>query len=139
MSKQNPTNLAGGQRRAQFSMGSNPGDEIELKNLSDEARDETVVAPVDRTRTYKKITPKGDMLWVKRREAEDISAGGIIIPDDGKDHPLEGTVISVGKSVEDIKEGEHIIFGRYAGTEYPFGGETLLFMRESEVIATVED
>jgi chaperonin GroES len=139
---QNPTNLAGGQRRAQFVIGANVGDEVELKNISTEARDDSWaenVEKVDRTRHAKKITPKGDMLWVRRTEAENLSAGGLIIPDEGKDRPLEGTVISVGRKVEDIKEGEHVIFGRYSGTEYPWGDELLLFMREDEIIATVED
>jgi chaperonin GroES len=132
--------LAAGQRSAQFSAGVGKG-KAELKNLApaDAPRNTTVEVKIDRTRKAKSITPKGDMLLVRRRESENISVGGILIPDDNKDKPSEGTVISVGRKVEDTAEGQHIIFGKYAGTEYPWGGETLLFMREDEVIAVVEE
>ena len=139
MSKQNPTHLAGGARRAQFVIGAEVDAPVELKNLSDEPREELAIEPVDRTRTYKRLTPKGDQMLVQRREAENVSAGGILLADSGKDKPAEGVVLSVGPKVSDIKVGDHVIFGIYAGTEYPWGTETLLFMREEEVIATVEE
>jgi len=131
--------LAAGQRSAQFAAGVGKG-KAELKNLApaDAPRNTTIEVKIDRTRRVKKIVPVGDMLLVERRKAEDISAGGILIPEDGKDHPSEGTVISVG-SKSHFVGGEHIIFGKYSGTEYPFGGDTLLFMRDDEVIAVVEE
>lgn len=145
--KQNITNLAGGQRRANFVIGANEGDEIQINPgiLAPEEpvpafTSEPVIEAIDRSRPFKKISPKGDMILVKRKEPENLSAGGLIIPDEGKDRPSEGTVISVGSKVtEGIKKGDHIIFGKYAGTEYPWGTETLLFMREEEIIATVEE
>lgn len=131
--------LARGGRSAQFAAGSNQvGDDIELKNISLEPREEIEPVVIDRTRKVKKITPKQDQMLVRRREAEDVSAGGITLIVDEKDRPAEGVVVSIGPKVSDLKEGDHIIFGKYAGTEYPWGGETLLFMREDEVIATVE-
>lgn len=130
--------LARGARSAQFAAGDNKG-EIELKNISLEPREDIVPVEIDRTRKVKQIIPKRDMLWVRRREAENVSAGGILIPTEAKDAPAEGTIVSIGPKVADLKEGQHIIFGKYAGTEYPWGGETLLFMREEEVIAVVEE
>lgn len=134
--------LARGARSAQFAAGSNQvNDDVELKNISLEPREEIEPVVIDRTRKVKRITPKGDMLLVQRRAAEDISAGGLLIPDEArdKDRPAEGVIVTIGPEVENLKEGDHIIFGKYAGTEYPWGGETLLFMREDEVIATVEE
>ena len=142
MSKQNATNLAGGQRRAQFVTGNNDiNAPVELKNLSSEPRTEIEVTPADRTRTLKRLTPKGDQILVQRRAAENISAGGLVIPDEAqaKDKPAEGTVMAIGPKVDDVRVGDHILFGIYAGTEYPWGVETLLFMREEEIIATVEE
>ena len=132
--------LAAGQRSAQFTAGVGKG-KAELKNLApaDAPRNTTVAVKIDRARHVKRIVPKGDMLLVERRKAEDVSAGGILIPEDGKDRPSEGVVIAVGKKVQDLKIGDHLLFGKYSGTEYPFGGQTLLFMREDEVIAEVED
>lgn len=134
--------LARGARSAQFAAGSaKKNDKAELKNMSSEPRMEFEPVVIDRTRKVKKITPKGDVVLVQRRNPEDISAGGLVIPDAVKsqDRPAEGTIISIGPMVVDLNEGDHVIFGKYSGTEYPWGGETLLFMRESEVIATVEE
>lgn len=130
--------LARGAKSAQFAAGDNRG-EVELKNISLEPREEIEPIVIDRTRKVKRISPKGDMLLVQRREAEDISAGGITLIVDDADRPAEGVIVSVGPKVLGLSEGDHIIFGKYAGTEYPWGGETLLFMRDDEVIATVEE
>ena len=144
--------LARGARSAQFAAGVGKG-KAELKNLSTEPRNSVKQVEIDRKRTYKRIVPKGDMLLIERREPENISAGGVLIPDEGKDHPAEGVILAMGPAVNHIidtetaslydkngyKVGDHIIFGKYAGTEYPWGGETLLFMRQDEIIAVVED
>lgn len=129
--------LAAGQRSAQFAAGVGKG-KAELKNLSNEPRIDIKPVEIDRTRQYKRIIPKGDMLLIERREPENISAGGILIPETGKDRPAEGTVVTAGPAVKDVKAGDWVLFGLYAGTEYPFSGETLLFVREDEIIATVE-
>ena len=133
--------LAAGQRSAQFTAGVGKG-KAELKNLApaDAPRNTTVAVKIDRTRKAKAIIPKGENILVRRRESENISVGGIVIPDDNKDKPSEGTIVSTGKAVStNLAVGMHIIFGKYSGTEYPWGGETLLFMREDEVIAEVEE
>jgi len=144
MALQGGDRLARGAKSAQFSAGTtHAGDEVQINPgvLAPEEgpREDIVIEPIDRTRSYKKLTPKRDQILVQRRAPENISAGGLIIPDEGKDRPSEGTIMQIGPKVEDLKEGDHIIFGKYAGTEYPWGTETLLFMREEEVIATVEE
>jgi len=67
--------------------------------------------------------------------------GGLYIPDEvkDKDRPAEGVVVAKGPKVKNVYTEDHIIFGKYAGTEYPWGSESLLFMREEEVIATLEE
>lgn len=140
---QSPTFLAAGQKRANFVIGANAGDDVQINKgiLSTEPRFEDKVEIVEpKKRTCKRITPKQDQLLVQRREPENLSAGGLlIIPEENKDKPAEGTVLSIGPLVTGIKEGDHIIFGKYSGTEFPFGPEVLLFMREDEVIATIEE
>lgn len=142
MSKQNPTHLAAGAAKANFVQGAGVNDEVIINPgivAPEETREELVIEPIDRSRPYKKLTPKQDQILVQRREPENITVGGLIIPDESKDKPAEGTVLSIGPKVMDLKEGDHIIFGQYSGTEYKWGVETLLFMREEEIIATVEE
>ena len=95
-----------------------------------------------------KIKPLGDRLIVKRLEQNTISAGGIIIPGTAQEKPLEGVVRAAGpgKSADDgallalaVKEGDKILFGKYAGTEIKIQGEDLLILREDDVLAVVED
>lgn len=134
--------LAAGARKATFVIGAQTIDApVELKNLSSEPRTNTPQVEIDRTRKVKRIVPRGDNILVERRESENVSAGGIFIPQDAqdKDRPAEGVIIEKGSKVRGLYIEDHIIFGKYAGTEYPFGGQTLLFMREDEVIAVLED
>jgi len=133
--------LAAGARKATFVIGADVDAPVELKNLSNEPRMETEQVEIDRTRKFKRIYPKRDNIIVERRESEDVSAGGILIPQDSqdKDRPAEGVITEIGPDVKDLSKGQHILFGKYAGTEYPFSGQTILFMREEEVIAVVED
>ena len=94
-----------------------------------------------------KIRPLGDRLLVKRIEEEDKSKGGIIIPDSAKEKPQEGKVVAVGKGkmLEDgkmvpleVKKGDRILFGKYAGTDVKIEGEEHLIMREDDVLGIVE-
>ena len=91
--------------------------------------------------------PLHDRILVRRIEAEDKSAGGIIIPDTAKEKPSEGEVIAVGpgardetgKLVElDVKVGDRILFGKWSGTEVKIDGEDLLIMKESDVMGVIE-
>lgn len=94
-----------------------------------------------------KIRPLQDRVLVKRLEEEERSAGGIIIPDTAKEKPMQAKVIAVGKGkvTEDgkvlpmeVKVGDRILIGKYAGTEVKIDGEEHLIMREDEILAIVE-
>ena len=94
-----------------------------------------------------KIRPLHDRVIVKRIKEEETTKGGIIIPDTAKEKPIEGKVTAVGdgKTLEDgkkqplqVKVGNRILFGKYAGTEIKIEGEEHLIMREDDIIAVVE-
>jgi chaperonin GroES len=91
-----------------------------------------------------KLRPLHDRVLVRRLEEEEKTAGGIIIPDSAKEKPQQGKVLAVGKGkfLEDgqivpinVKEGDRILFARYAGTEVKVDGEELLIMREDDILA----
>jgi chaperonin GroES len=84
---------------------------------------------------------------VKRLEEEEKTSGGIIIPDTAKEKPQQGKIISVGNGrlLPDgkltpltVKEGDRVLFNKYAGTDIKIGGEELLIMREDDILAIVE-
>jgi len=94
-----------------------------------------------------KIKPLHDRVIVKRMEEEEKTKGGIIIPDTAKEKPVEGKVIAAGdgKITEDgkklpleVKKGDRVLFGKYAGTEINIDGEEHLIMKEDDIIAIVE-
>jgi len=94
-----------------------------------------------------KIRPLHDRIIVKRIKEEETTKGGIIIPDTAKEKPSEGKVIAVGngKILEngklqplEVKKGNKVLFGKYAGTEVKIDGEEHLIMREDDIIAIVE-
>jgi chaperonin GroES len=90
-----------------------------------------------------KLTPLHDRIVIRRVAEAETSRGGIIIPDSAKDKPQEGEVIAVGKGKSneegkvhplEVKAGDRILFGKYAGTEIKIDGEDFLIMREEEVL-----
>ena len=92
------------------------------------------------------IRPLGDRVLVKRAEAEERTAGGILLPESAKDKPKEGSVISIGegrtldngeKSKFAVKVGDRILFSAYAGTEVKYLGEEFLIMREEDILGIV--
>lgn len=94
-----------------------------------------------------KIKPLQDRVIVKRLEEEETTKGGIIIPDTAKEKPAEGVIVAVGdgrisedgtRQSLDVKEGDKVLFGKYAGTEIKINGEEHLIMREDDIIAIVE-
>jgi chaperonin GroES len=94
-----------------------------------------------------KFRPLHDRVLVRRVEAEEKTAGGIIIPDTAKEKPQEGEVIAVGAGTRDeagklvpldVKEGDRILFGKWSGTEVTLEGEDLLIMKESDILGIVE-
>ena len=91
--------------------------------------------------------PLHDRVLVRRVEAEEKTAGGIIIPDTAKEKPQEGEVISVGSGTLndkgelrplDVKAGDRILFGKWSGSEVKLDGEELLIMKESDVMGILE-
>lgn len=87
------------------------------------------------------IKPLADRVIVQAAEAEETTASGIIIPDTAKEKPQKGVVIAVGNGKKDepltVKEGDSVLYGKYAGTEISIDGEDLLIMRESDIFAIV--
>jgi len=87
------------------------------------------------------IKPLADRVVVEAAEAEEKTASGIIIPDTAKEKPQKGIVIAVGTGKKDepltVKEGDTVLYGKYAGTEITFDGKDFLIMRESDIFAIV--
>jgi chaperonin GroES len=88
-----------------------------------------------------KVKPLADRVLVKPAEAEEKTLGGIIIPDSAKEKPLKGEVIATGNGTKDeemvLKEGDKVLYGKYAGTEIELDGEKFLIMRQSDVLAII--
>ena len=93
------------------------------------------------------FTPLHDRILVRRLEEGESIRGGIIIPDSAKEKPQQGEVISVGKGKSndegktfplDVKAGDHILFGKYSGTEIKLDGDDYLIMREEEVLGILK-
>ncbi|MCP4577227.1 MAG: co-chaperone GroES [Deltaproteobacteria bacterium] len=94
-----------------------------------------------------KVKPLHDRVIVKRVEEEEKTKGGIIIPDTAKEKPVEGEIMAVGegkvgddgkKIALEVKVGDKVLFGKYAGTEIQIDNEEHLIMREDDIIAIVE-
>lgn len=93
------------------------------------------------------IRPLNDRVVVKRREEEKTSAGGIVIPDSAAEKPIRGEVVAVGggKALDngqvrplDVKAGDTVLFGKYAGTEVKLDGSDYVVMREDDIMAVIE-
>jgi chaperonin GroES len=89
-----------------------------------------------------KVKPLADRVLVKPAPIEEKTAGGIIIPDTAKEKPLKGEVVAVGQGTKDeemvVKEGDKVLYGKYAGTEIEIDGEEYLIMRQSDILAIIE-
>jgi chaperonin GroES len=94
-----------------------------------------------------KVKPLADRILVKRVEEEEVVRGGIIIPDTAKEKPQEGKVVAVGpgrlgedgkRLPMEVKKGNRILMGKYAGTEVKIDGEEHIIMREDDVLAIIE-
>jgi chaperonin GroES len=87
------------------------------------------------------IKPLADRVLVAPAEAEQKTAGGIIIPDTAKEKPQKGTVVAVGPGKKDepmtVKVGDAVLYGKYAGTELTLEGENYLIMKESDIVAII--
>ena len=87
------------------------------------------------------IKPLADRVLIEPAPAETKTVGGIIIPDTAKEKPLQGTIVALGKGTKDeemvLKEGDTVLYGKYAGTELEFEGKKYLIMRQSDVVAVL--
>jgi chaperonin GroES len=93
------------------------------------------------------LRPRHDRIIVKRLEEEGKTAGGIFIPETAKEKPMRGEVVAVGKGKVtedgkvlplDVKKGDNVLFGKYAGTEVKIDGDEYLIMREDDILGVVE-
>ncbi len=93
------------------------------------------------------IRPLHDRVLVRRMEEETVSSGGIVLPGSATEKPNQGTVIAAGKGrilesgdvrPMDVKDGDRILFGQYSGTEVKVEGETLIMMREEDIMGVIE-
>ena len=94
-----------------------------------------------------KIRPLGEKVLVKRMEAEEVTRGGIVLPDTAKEKPQRGTVLAVGdgrllkdgnRAAPQVKKGDKVLFTSYGGTEIKVGGEEYLLMDESDILAVID-
>ena len=93
-----------------------------------------------------KLKPLSDRVVVEPAPAEDVSSGGIILPDTAQEKPQQGTVVAAGpgkasdsgKTVAmEVKKGDRVLYGKYSGTEFSFEGTEYLIMRESDILAVL--
>jgi chaperonin GroES len=92
------------------------------------------------------LRPLGDRVVVKAIEREEVTSSGIYLPDTAKEKPQEGRIQAVGpgrlldsgdRSPMELKEGDRVLFAKYAGTEFKLDGEDLLILRESDILAVI--
>ena len=97
--------------------------------------------------TSTKVTPLGDRVLVKPLEREEVSRGGIVLPDTAKEKPQEGTVVAVGsgrvledgtKVAMEVKAGDKVLYGKYAGTEIKIGDEEHLILSERDILGVLQ-
>jgi chaperonin GroES len=95
-----------------------------------------------------KLKPLGDRLVVKPLEEEEVTPSGIVLPETAKEKPQKGEVLAVGPGARDddgkriamdVAKGEKVLFAKYAGTELKLDGEKLLILRESDILAILND
>ncbi len=89
------------------------------------------------------IKPLADRVLINPVPADEVTMAGIIIPDSAKEKPLKGTVLATGNGTKDeemvVKEGDTVLYGKYSGTEIEVGGEKYLIMRQSDILAIIND
>jgi chaperonin GroES len=94
-----------------------------------------------------KFRPLHDRVLLRRVEQDEKTAGGIIIPDSAQEKPMEGEIVAVGSGARDeagklvpldVKEGDRVLFSKWAGTEVRIDGEDLLVMKESDIMGVIE-
>ena len=94
-----------------------------------------------------KVVPLGDKVVVRRLEAKEVTAGGIVLPDSAREKPQQGRVLAVGdgallpdgrRAEQQVNEGDRVLFASFSGTEVAIHDDDLLIMRESDILAVLE-
>ena len=105
-------------------------------------------ATATRTKTSTKLQPLGDRVVIKPLEREEMTRSGIVLPDTAKEKPQEGIVLAVGpgalndegkRNPMDVKEGQKVLFAKYAGTEFKLDDEEYLIVGQKDILAIVKD
>ena len=106
------------------------------------------MATATATRTKTKLRPLGDRVVIKPLEREEMTRSGIVLPDTAKEKPQEGMVLAVGpgalndegkRNPMDVKEGQKVLFAKYAGTEFKLDDEEYLIVGQKDILAIVKD
>jgi len=107
----------------------------------------TATKTKSKSKTKISLNPLDDRVIVKPDVAEDKTASGIYLPEGAKEKPMQGTIVAVGpgkltdtgeRAKPSVKKGDKVIYGKYAGTEVDVDGDTLMIMRESELLGVFE-
>ena len=142
--------LARGARSASFAVGQGNKGKIELKNVAKEGRDTTFDHLKNETNVkadQQNVEPLFNRVLVRKADEVTVSKGGILLPDDGKDRPNQGTGIAVGAGKMNsmgifqpmtLKAGENVLYGKYTGTEVKVNGEVVLMMDEEQILARIK-
>jgi chaperonin GroES len=100
------------------------------------------------TKTETKLQPLGDRVVIKPTPREEMTKSGIVLPDTAKEKPQEGTILAVGpggfdsegkRTPMDVKTGQKVLYGKYAGTEFKVDGDELLIVSQKDILAIVAD
>ncbi len=100
------------------------------------------------TKSATKLQPLGDRVVIKPTPREEMTKSGIVLPDTAKEKPQEGTIIAVGpgrtlddgkREAMDVKQGQKVLYAKYAGTEFKIDGEDLLIVSQKDILAVVQD
>ena len=108
----------------------------------------TATATKATTKSATKLKPLGDRVVIKPTAREEMTKSGIVLPDTAKEKPQEGTILAVGpgrtlddgkRESMDVKEGQKVLYAKYAGTEFKVEGDDLLIVSQKDILAVVED
>jgi chaperonin GroES len=108
----------------------------------------TATATKAATKSATKLKPLGDRVVIKPTAREEMTKSGIVLPDTAKEKPQEGTILAVGpgrtlddgkREAMDIKQGQKVLYAKYAGTEFKIEDEDLLIVSQKDILAVVED
>jgi chaperonin GroES len=116
--------------------------------MSSGSTDQTYIPILQEVRMSLKLKPLSDRLVVKPLEQEEVTPGGIVLPETAKEKPQKGEIVAVGPGARDedgkriamdVSVGDKVLFAKYAGTEIKVEGDKLLILRESDILAVIDE